>query len=441
MTNIALITRATAVCIGLAIPTLLLAQQPVLRAVTPVDANVTYASPVVSAVTVAPSAKESRPLTDRWIDLQAFSHSQRFRSQYNVGDGHLYENAQERSFIQGRVKLDASDRYSIGFSGSTGHYFNWAYSDFAGKGYGARVNEGDLRNSFIGTPYYAERLLAKTADPVGFAELQGQHSTGWGFYMRELYIHASPIKALTVEFGSFGIERGVATEATTFDDDGYLNGERAIVRDPKHLFFDQVGFTTAYLGNFNTPSMFDRGAAFKQSNYRQVFVKKQLNERIAFSGEYNWLNDTDTLREAATVQVPETKVIDNLRFEAYERLNTVNLQGLNVSGAPGYAITLQKAVSKRLSGDIGYADIDKDYSVYFASRFFHAVGFGLNGDQYGLGRHPFIHASYKVNPVITAFGFYTHEVGPELNTLNQQGLNAGLTFNLKALINTEQRVF
>lgn len=133
--------------------------------------------------------------------------------------------------------------------------------------------------------------------------------------------------------------------------------------------------------------------------------------------------------------------MDELRFESYERLNTVNLQGLNVGGGSGYAVTAQKAVSKRLSGDIGYADIDKDYGVYASSRFFHAVAFALNGDQYGLGKHPFIHASYKVNPVVTAYGFYTHEIGQETNTLNKQGLNAGISFDLKALVNTNKKVF
>jgi hypothetical protein len=259
--------------------------------------------------------------------------------------------------------------------------------------------------------------------------------------MRELYFSATPVKALTVEFGSFGLERGMATEATTFDEDGYLDGERIIVRDSKHLFFDTVGFTSAFLGNVNTPSMFNRGAAFKESNYRQVIATKQVNDRIGFSAEYNWLNQTNTLREAGVFKIPETRVVDAVRFETYQRLNSVNLQGLDVAGGSGFAVTLQKTITDRLSGDIGYADIDKDYSVYLGSRFFHAVGFALNGDQYGLGKRPFVHAAYKVTPVITAYGFYTHAIGPTIVTLNQQGLNAGLNFDLKALANTGKRVF
>jgi hypothetical protein len=43
---------------------------------------------------------------------------------------------------------------------------------------------------------------------------------------------------------------------------------------------------------------------------------------------------------------------------------------------------------------------------------------------------------------VSAFGFYTHEVGSErVLTLNQQGFNAGMTFDLKAIVNSEKRVF
>jgi hypothetical protein len=43
--------------------------------------------------------------------------------------------------------------------------------------------------------------------------------------------------------------------------------------------------------------------------------------------------------------------------------------------------------------------------------------------------------------VITAFGFYTRMTGQIITTLNAQGLNAGLNFDLKALANTGRRIF
>jgi len=260
------------------------------------------------------------------------------------------------------------------------------------------------------------------------------------------------VKPVTVEFGSFGIERGYSSEITTFDEDGYLSGERIRLHDPKHLFFDEVAFTNAYFGDLDTVNLLNRGSSLKNFNYRQVSAKKQLNEHVAFSGEYTWQTGIDTLREAIVVKTPEVKVIDSVRFEAYERLNSMTFAGIaksyvgpiapvTIKGASGFAVAVNKKLGK-LSGDIGFATVDSNYSVYANSRFFHSVSFSLNGDTYGLGNRPFAHASYNVAPGVTAFGFYTHEVGgTRVPTYNQQGLNAGVTFDLKAMANKEKLIF
>ncbi len=112
------------------------------------------------------------------------------------------------------------------------------------------------------------------------------------FYLRELYFSATPVKPVTVEFGSFGIERGYGSEITTFDDDGYIAGERIAVHSPKQLFFDEIQFTNAYFGDFATTNFLDRGSSLKSSNYRQVSAKKKLNDRVAFSADYTWLTGT-----------------------------------------------------------------------------------------------------------------------------------------------------
>ncbi len=113
----------------------------------------------------------------------------------------------------------------------------------------------------------------------------------------------------------------------------------------------------------------------------------------------------------------------------------------SLTGASGFAVAAEKKFG-RLSGDVGYASIDNNYSAYSGSRLLAVARFSLNGDAYGQGKRPFVHASYKIAPGVTAFGFYTHEVGSErVSTLNQQGLNAGVTFDLKAMVNTTKRVF
>lgn len=405
----------------------------------PVD-NGTLANSPEKAVTPATAAKPAvKPLTARWLDLKTLSLSQRYRNTYDTGGYHLFEAGQQRSLIEGRVKLDAEGRYAVGFRASSGRYFNWAYSDYAGRDLTASVSNPVVFASF--TPAQQEALFAAVAaDPQDYNAFLATSSRGWEFYMRELYFSASPVKPVTVEFGSFGFERGLASEITTFDEDGYLSGERLRIHDPKHLFFDHVGYTNGFFGSIETPNLFDRGANLKNFNYRQVFADKQLNSRVGFSGQYTWQLGTDTLREATVVGAPELKVADKIRLEGYERVNTVSVQGLAVKGGSGFAIAVEKKV-KGLSGDLGFASIDAKYGVYGGSRVLTVGSFGLNGDTYQEGKRPFTHLSYKINPVVTAFGFYTHAFGRSVFNDNQQGINAGLNLDLKALVNSEKLVF
>jgi hypothetical protein len=413
---------------------------------------VASSSPVVAAVARASTPADEKPLTGRWLDLKTLSHSERYRNAYADGGVRDFDNAQARSLIEGKIKLDAQGRYDIGFRASSGRYFNWAYSNYTGESFLARVESAQFVAGFYTPAQYSEFTNALFADPVGLATSELTQSNGWEFYMRELYFSATPVKPVTVEFGSFGIDRGLSTEITTFDEDGYLSGERIRLHDSKHLFFDEVSFTNAYFGDVGTVNLFDRGSSLKNFNYRQVIAEKRLNKLFAFSGEYTWQTAIDTTREAVLLNTKISKVVDSVRMEGYERLNSKTFAGaaqspigpipsFTVDGASGLAITAQKTVGK-LSGDAGFASVDQDYSVYANSRFFHAVAFPLNGDTFGMGKRAFVHASVKLAPGLSAYGFYTHEVGNErLRTFNQQGLNAGVMFDFKAMANVEKRIF
>ena len=337
------------------------------------------------AATAAAARLSEKPLTGRWLTLNTLSHSERYRSSDNAGGYHYFENGQQRSLLAGAIKIDADARYKIGFSASSGRFFSWAYADYAGAGFGTRAKNTAVVVLSYTPADKAERAASIKADPTGVAQIRGLPSNGWQFYMRELYFSATPVKAVTFEFGSFGFERGLASEITTFDEDGYLTGERIRIQNPKHLFFDQIGYTNAYIGDFSQPNLFERGGNFEKSNYHQVFAHKQINRRVGFSADYTEQVGSSTLRETTVVGVKELRVIDSVRGEVYERPNTVNLQGLNVAGSPGGALVFEKKVS-RLSGDFGYAYIDKGYSALSGHRFFHAVGFGLNGDTYSIGQ-------------------------------------------------------
>ena len=403
--------------------------------------------PAPSAVTALPvkAPVEAKPVLSRWVDVSEMSESQRYRNSFDENGKAIFAAGQQRTFLAGRLKLDREGRYFIGVRASSGQFFNWGYADFIGHDF--KYNSGLTLAGF--TPAEtASFFTAYAADPAGanhnFAD------KGWNFYVRDLYISATPIKLATVEFGSIQIERGYSSEITTFDDDGFIAGERVRIHDAKHLGLDEVSFTSAYLGDVVTPNFFERGNRLTQSNYRQIAGKKLIHNRVGVSAEYNWLSGTDTLREAAVLKVPESKVVDELHVELYQRVNTITFPGvassfmgpiapLPISTGQGFAIFAEKKAGP-VSGDFGYDRVDSHYGVYTNSRFLEDVGFSLNGDSYSTGNRIFGHLSYKLNPVVSVFGFYTHTVSGDFYTYCKQGLNAGLKFDLKALINVEKKV-
>jgi hypothetical protein len=426
-------------CLGLSLPIALAAQQPSVSINASSISDSPSATPLVQPVKSTP--QNTTPLTARWLDLTAFSFSQRYRNQYGDTGYHYFEDGQQRSLLAGKIKIDKEGKYAIGFRASSGRSFNWAYADYAGDGFSARLNNPQIDADYRNPAINPDITAAYYADPAGVAFVEGVNSTGWEFYVRELYFSATPVKPVTFEFGSFGIEKGFSTEITTFDDDGYITGERLRLRDPQHLFFDQIALTSAYFGYFDQPNLFERGGGFSKSNYRQVAVKKQLTPRVGISGEYNWISNTaqtHTTREAIIIGTKESKLFDKVRLEGYEMLSHVFLQGDEERQRQGFAIAGEKKVGK-VSGDFGFASIDRDYGLYAGSSFEQEVGFSLNGDNYNTGIRIFSHLNYKVTSVVTAFGFYTRITGENIPNLDTQGLNAGLSFDLKALANKGSR--
>ena len=191
--------------------------------------NVSSAAPVsISTTATTPAGNPGpKPLTDRWLQLDTLSHSERYRNAFGVGGGHVFDNAQQRSLVAGKIKLDAQGRYDIGFRASSGRYFNWAYAGYTGRNFADNVESPAVIATYLTPAEVALTGQAIFSDPTGFALATSQiHSNGWQFYMRELYFSATPVKPVTVEFGSFGFERELSSEITSFDEDGYLAGER-----------------------------------------------------------------------------------------------------------------------------------------------------------------------------------------------------------------------
>lgn len=394
------------------------------------SAATTSAQP--SEMTDPATAQAPETKLGRWLDVTEMSGSLRYRSTANTNGVHMFENGQHREMLTGRVKLDADGKYSIHFHASSGRYFNWAYADVIGGQFSDNVPAAGKRRSAAAT---ARTSAAIVSDPEGPIYAKGIVSRGGYFYMRQLYFSATPVKALTFEFGSLAIEKGANTEITSFDNDGYITGERLRIHDARHLFFSEIAGTWAYLGDPFVPNFFARGQRLGENNYQQYLVRKDFGKRLTASADYTRLRGTNTLREGISASVREAKVIDSARVELYQRTNTVSFYGTAMPSGNGFSASIGKNLRKRLQVEGGYASIDDNYAVYSGSPFLRAVAFAWNSDSFSNGKRVFARSELKVAPGLSLFGFYTHETDPaKIYTVNHQSINAGFNFDCADLL-------
>jgi len=306
---------------------------------------------------------------ERWFELQTATITLRYRFQENAQGVTTNNHMQDQDIFRGRLKLDAGGRYSLNALVGSGNQFN-----------------GSWNNTGVGT-----------GDAVT------------NFYLKQLFFAAEPLGGVEVQYGGIGILRGEATEITTYDNDGYIVGERLTLRRPRQFFFDEIDVTYAYLGDLNQPNLNKRYHRLKQSNYHQFMVGKKLGKRLAFSADYTFQSGVETLREAIKLSLPHARVVDGIRFENYQRMD--------VNPAYGFALTGEKKLSKRLTVSGGYAQIDPHYG-------------GLNGDRYNFGKRVYAIGAFTLCPELIISTYATHTVGDPRVSSHRARFDLLLTYDL-----------
>jgi hypothetical protein len=416
----------------------------------------------------------------RWFEPTIATFSMRYRSITDSSDVRTMNQVQQRTVLAGKFKFDAEGKYSLNVRASSGYYFNWAYADINST---TDINSG-VRNGAAGIAREIVRVqlpdaLASTVSGIirarypnatpaevaqytvalnaqyspiisasiynnafkGISATKGSRSKGWNLYVRQLYFSAEPVKGLELQYGSMGINKGVNTEATSFDDDGYVTGGRISIKRPDKLFFDEASVTYAYLGDIYTPNFFTRAHRVQQSNYHQFLLRKKFGTRAEVSTDYTFLNGTDTMREAIKLDVREVKVLDSVLFEAYQRIGDKAYPrktyaesapaGVDVYKAgKGFQVMAEKKLFKKLTLNGGYASIDRDYTVYnpyTANLYF---GFSLNGDQTGIGNRVIGKANYQITSDFSVSMLATKTVSNNERYLwNKSHVNVALTYD------------
>ncbi len=338
-----------------------LAQGTAAVPITPSTAPSTTPVPVRPQPVLAPLA--------RWFEVQTATLTARYRWVENSAGMTTSNHVQYQDAFKGRLKFDAQGRYSLNVGVFSGAGFTQSWDD-----------------------------------------------TGWGtghatsnLYLKQLYFSAQPVKGVELQIGGLYFNRGESTEFTSYDNDGYLVGERLSLKRPRQLFFDEVAVTYAYLGDLARANLNKRYHRLKQSNYHQFLVSKRLGKRAAVSADYSFHNGVETLREALKLNTPELKLLDALRWENYERLD--------VNRAYGFALTGEKKLGKGLTLSGGYGHIDRRYD-------------GLNADRFNRGHRLFTLASYALSPEFTVSTFLARAVGNNYALPNRTRFEVLCSFNL-----------
>ena len=262
---------------------------------------------------------------------------------------------QHRESLRARVKFDAPGKYALNAGVFSGSRFTSSWN-----------------NTGIG--------LGDWQAPLAF---------------RALYFAAQPIAGVEAQYGSMYIIKGESTEITTYDEDGYVIGQRVSVRRPREMFFDEMSATVGYFSSDPAEYGVSKRAKYlnDRPNYGHFLVDKKIGARASVSLDFTSVGGARTWRAATNISTRETRAVDSILFENYRRTNN--------NPAYGFALTANKAVTRKVSLQGGYAKIDPFYG-------------GLNSDRFHIGNRVFFMTTYALSSRFTASAFITRAVGNDV---------------------------
>ena len=337
------------------------------------------AAPQAGQAAIGSSSQRVTPALPlaRWIDVQSGTVSTRFRFNDTSSGAITHEQLQYREELKARVKVDRSGAYAVNIGLGTGDQFVRGWN-----------------NTAYGTPN-------------GFTS---------NLFVKLLFGSAAPVKGLEIQAGGLGIVKGESTEITSYDNDGYIVGERISVKQPRTLHVDELSITVAYFGDSKTASLWPRFRRLGEVNYYQVLATKRFGSRLASSADVTTVAGATTVRSGLKLNTPGLRQLDSIRFEHYGRFNDDPAYGFSLAG--------ERAVAKWLTLSAGWADIDQNDG-------------GLNSDRFGVGRRWFTIETITLGRELSAQIFYQHAVDNAYALQNRRSLHIVLTYSvLKGLQRT-----
>jgi hypothetical protein len=312
-----------------------------------------------------------------WFEPQTVSLSMRYRLIENTAGAITANQLQFKDALRARVNLDRDRRFTINIGAFSGSSFTSSW------------------------------------DPTGI----GSGAPSANMYVKQLYGSIAPVRGLELQVGGLYINHGESTEITSYDDDGYVMGERLTIRRPKQAYFDEVSVTRAALSGAAIPGVIRRLKLFKHENYWQAQVVKRFGPVLSASADFSEVSGAETLRAGIAVHLPAGAPLSAVRLEQYRRVM--------MQPATGFALAAERTIAGHARVQGGYADVDLAYG-------------GLNGDRYQEGRRVFTMATIPLVRALSAQIYATHAVGSS-PVANRTRFDAVVTYDVLAALRSRHQ--
>jgi hypothetical protein len=211
------------------------------------------------------------------FEVRTATLSTRYRVIHNSDDEVTSNHVQFKDALRARLNVDRDRRFMIDIGAGTGSSFTSSW-DATGIGSGA---------------------------------------PSANMYVKQLYGAVAPVRGLEFQLGGLYINHGENTEVTSYDDDGYIMGERVTRRRSSLVYFDEVSVTRAALSSIEMPGVIRRLELLAHQNYWQEQVIKHVSSSISASADFTKVSGAETLRAAVAVHLPNGAPLSAVRFEQY----------------------------------------------------------------------------------------------------------------------------
>lgn len=332
----------------------------------------------------AQNAAPAAPAIRRWIDLQNVHLSSRFRW-VEASDGGLTSSTHQwQPNVRARFLLDATAKYSVHVGVFGGNQFVSSWNN-TGGGMGRVTHDVNVK---------------------------------------QLFVVAAPLESFELQLGGLYPTRGENTEITSYDNDGYIVGERVTLRPPAGLV-SQIAGTVGHIGDYRTPNVFARLDSLGDVNYGQVLVALRLGRRVNMSADYTYQDERSIIREGISVRTPEgASPLTAIRFDAYQRVSDITGQGFNVSG--------DLRLTPALTVTAGVAHVDQFYAI---------PGYvSPNADRFERGTRFYSQANYTLTRDLSVGWFHGEAFNVDYPIPNEHRWEVLVTINPTATLKAH-RVF